>query len=559
MKHLSVSRVVRLQLEHLEQRLQPSVGLFDDPLAADPLHAPGTATPIEERTFVSHAPEAPAEQTLVVHDAPPAAPHSGQTAGPVLATDAGATLLAALNAAGTVIGQPPQGHALAPRDVRVTEATTIVGTSAAPFVAVDPSRFTLTTTTCGAAAGTQAATWSQYRGGAGVDANFRVDATDAGVVYSAGLGTDFVAGDNPGTVTLRSGAACTTAVLGTPDSNFLILYGVNVAGAGGSVYTAGFDVFTGISYVFKLDANLTTIEVAVQSPSPVALNFSFDIVNDTAGNRYVVGMTQNQAGLNGMRLTKFDATLALPPAYDVLVTFTDGPGGPALNSVGLSLDVDAAGEAYAGGGIVYGANDVRNVVVNLNAAGTTVDWAEGLDNGPGVPLGANGGSYGVAVQGDSVSMTGIIADPVLTQNDNLLLARWQLDGSIVAAAAWALRDGGDAQGYALDVSADAQPLVAGAVAGSENDPDVDALLIKFGPDLDTIVGDDLFGNTAFDPGKDDDAYGLALIGGGATADIAVAGDTASDDFAPILNACAGADTFGGLVDGWMMRYAQPLP
>lgn len=554
-------RNLRLRLEQLEDRLQPSLGLFGDPLAADPLTGR-----VEENTSELQL-VANAAVTQDTTTATPGAPAAPQQPVAQVATVAGgeahstAALQVILNATGgQQAAQPGKGLGLVVAESDVAEEQyAVVGRPGSTLAPIDPGSFTITTTQCGTEGpGTQDFTWSQYRGGAGVEVNFRTDATDAGVVYSAGVGTDEVAGDNPGTVTMRNGATCTTASLGTPEGNFLILYGVNVDGAGGSVYTAGFDVFSGVAYVFKLSADLTTIEAGIQSASQVALNFFFDIVNDTQGNRYVVGMAQNpgQQNANSVRLTKFDANLTLPATYDVVITFLDAPGGNPRQSLGLSMDVDAAGNAYAGGGIVYAADDIRNVTLRFD--GTAMNWAFTGNQVAGASHGPNGGMYGVSVQGDFVYTTGIRDDATAPGNDRrLVYKRPALAGTPGTLINWRLTNGGDLHGYGIDVGTDELPLIVGTAAGPEGD--TDGTITKYGAGLNTVVGSDFIGNPTLDPNKDDDLYGVALIGAGATPDFALSGDTNSDDLVPIMNACTGEDTFGGLLDGYMARYAQPLP
>lgn len=556
MRHLAKVRNLRLRLEQLEDRLQPSVGLFGDPLAEDPL-AGGREDTTSDLQLLASDTEQVERMTAVVQSTTTVPQQVVQTPQAGQPVNEGAALQVVVNAGGGAAVETIKGHTLGSRPVTPVAVAAELSTPASPLVPVDPSNFTITTESCGEETGTQAAVWSQYRGGAGVDVNFRTDATDAGVVYSAGLGADEVAGDNPGSVTRRTGATCNTTLVGTPDANFLLLYGVNVSPGGSSVYTAGFDVFSGIAYVFKLSPDLAMVEAAVMSASPAALNFFFDVVNDAAGNRYIVGMAQNEAGLNGIRVTKLDSNLTLPPTYDVLITFGMG----TLNSVGLSLDVDAAGAAYIGGTIVTAATDLDNVTLQLNPAGTAIGWAFGLNYTGAPPAGPNGGMYGVAVQGTSVFTTGILADATFPQDDTQLIARWTAaTGTPVVAFGWFLQDGGDLSGYGVDVSSDNSPIVVGSINGPEMDPDVDAFAIKYGPPLNVIVGDDFFGNTmSTDPLMDSNAYGMTLIGSGATADFAVAGDVNHAGFLPILAPCTDEGTFGGIIDGFMLRYAQPLP
>lgn len=557
MRNLAKVRNLRLRLEQLEDRFQPSVGLFGDPLDADPLtgrvedttsdvQLVADANQSQDAGSVAQAVSSAPAQAATVQ-----APQAAQAAGQAV------TLQNILNAGAG--NSPVQiGKQGAIEATAVADGATFEATVSAPMVAptpIDPQAFTLTRTVCGEEGpSAQDFAWSQYRGGAGIEINFRSDATDAGVVYSAGIGTDEVGGDNPGTITKRDGTTCTTAAIGTVDANFLILYGVNVSGGGGSVYAAGMDIFSGIAYLFKVDANLTTIEAGVQFPSAVALNFAFDVVNDAAGNRYMVGMTQTEAGQNGILAAKFDANLTLPPAYAIVVTFGES------TSFGLSMDVDDAGNAYIGGGIVRAANDVQNTAIRVNTDGTLGWNNQGLGWwwGAGIPLGENGGSYGMSVQGSSVYITGIMADATVVTNDRLLIGKRAIaDGTSQGAFGWGLVDGGDLQGYGIDVSSDNSPLVVGTVAGLEGDSD--GTIIKFGTGLNTITGQDGIFNPTLDPNKDENLYGVSLIGSGASADFAISGDTNSDDLDPIINACTGEDTFGGIIDGYMGRYAQPLP
>jgi len=564
MRNLAKVRNLRLRLEQLEDRLQPSVGLFGDPLAADPLtgqvennssdvQVVADATVSQDAATAGQAVTVTPQQTPVQVSQAPGQVTADQTAAlQVILNAGGAASVSTVGKQGLAV----ESHAL----TGVTGADYVLGTPDSPMLPVDVSNFTITTVQCGEEGpSAQDFTWSQYRGGAGIEGNFRTDATDAGVVYSAGYGTHPTDPDTAGTVTMRNGNTCTTGYISTVEENFLLLYGVNVAVAGGSVYTAGFDVFTGIAYLFKVSADLTTIEAGIQSPSAVALNFFFDVVNDAAGNRYVVGMTQNQDGTNGVRLSKLDANLTLPPAYDVVITFTDA--GNPVQSFGLSLDVNATGEVYAGGGIVYAANDVDNVTIRLNAAGTGVDWASRLGFPATGPVsGPNGGAYGVDVQGNAVFITGIIADPDVPDDDLLLVARWAdaATPTLVGGAGWGFVDPGlDLHGYGVAASSDLQPIVVGAVTGPEGDTDGE--IFKFGTALNTIVGEDFIANPTLDPNKDEWLYGVALIGSAASADFAMAGDTTSDDLEPIINPCTGEGTLEGAIDGFMARYAQPLP
>lgn len=548
MKRLARGLSHRLHLEQLEDRLQLSVSLFGDVLeAANPWHRdkPTDAPAADVQQPTSAHAEFRTPATVAVNT-----PVSASATAVVPADNSGATLQLVVISGDTT---QPAKHARV--QARPVEQDSVAAGAATvqplPAQPIDVADYTITTSSCGTP-GTQAAAWSQYTGTDGFEENYAVDVTVGGVVYAAGIGTDAVNGDFPGLVTRREADTCTSALVGTPDANFLTFAGVNIDPAGGSVYVAGYDLLSGASVVLRLAHDLTAVEAGVQFPFVNGLNFLFDIASDAPNNRYVVGAAVDARGVYGIHVAKFDLDLSVPAVYSSLITFEDGPGGPPLHSVGWSLDVDLLGEIYVGGSIVYNDRDIRNLTLNVGFAGA-LDWYRTLAYAPPTQH-PEGGIYGIKVLEGRVYTVGLIADSVVF-GDNLLIARRGPDGAVQAAWAYFLEDG-DLRGLGIDVGADGLPLAVGSATGPTGD--TDAVAFKFSATLTTLIGEEVFGNPTPDPDKDDVARDLALLSTVAGDDFVVAGATTSNDFAPILNACAGEETYGGGGDGFLLRYRQPL-
>lgn len=563
-------RVLRLRLERLEERLQPSLGLFGDVLDEDIWgvrpRRQETATDLlllgsrAEREAMLIATSAAPVQAVATVDAP--APAAGAAASE--ATVLPAVVNAEGGAARTGKARPP----LAVVGVTATAEVARPANLASRSQEAEPGGYTLVDVPCGGGAGTSAVTWSQYAGTAGLEEIHAIDATAGGDVYGSGVGTDIGEGDLPGLVYRRSAAgACTARLIGRPgEFDLMYLYGVNVAPGGGSVYAAGFNLGSFEGKLFKLSADLSTIEAERTLPPSPTLDlpsFYLGVNDDAAGNRYVVGAEFSEAdGLFVTKVTKYNPTLTGAPLYDSSVIVED-PVGTRRNTLGWSVDVDPAGEAYVGLSVVRGATEVRPGLLNVNAAGA-VDWVRSLRAEQ--PANPNGGVYSVHVSGGFVWTNGISGVMPNPGHDGMVIGKWNLAGELQyrrpesgEPVAWIwFTAGGDIGGDGTVAAGDGLQLTAGYIAGPEGDQD--ALLWKLGPNGNAIIGEDYFGNPgAADPLRDEQATGLALIGAGATPDLATGGWTNEDQFGPIVSPCAGEGVYEGLNDGWLARYAQPLP
>jgi len=323
------------------------------------------------------------------------------------------------------------------------------------------------------------------------------------------------------------------------------------------------------AFVTKLDGPGTLVYSTYLGGT--ALDQGFGIALDSAGNAYVIGITESTDFplANALQGTfgggSDDAFVAKLNATGSVLTFSTYLGGDGSDR-GFGIAVDSAGNTYVTGDhgstnfpaiVNLGATaGVDGFVAKLNAAGSALTYSIGLaavgdDRGRGIAVDSSGNAYvtGNTTSTDFTTTTGAF-QAVNSGGTDAFVVKLNAAGTLTFSTY--LGGSGIDQGFAIAVDSAGNAYVTG-VTGSTNFPLASAIQGAFGGgSVDAFVaklntaGLALTFSSYLGGSGDDEGNGIAVDSAG---NAYVAGDTDSTDFPT----ASFQSTLGGGTDAFIAK------